>query len=221
MLEEYIDYNQFSDININLINLIEKYKENKNNLENKIKKIEQDYNYKLNEIMNNTDIIKNIKKLNSLEILKKESELIQIILTYSLSNNLLEVDFLNTSLEYLLELSNILKNRLKQKTIENNDTKDIVRCSYKFCTFKENCNYYYNKKSNQKCYQDHFVHNMVSHDIINLLKFIKNNDSDTIQQNKEILKSLNTLSYVINHMENELNSKCMYLEESEVCQYHK
>ena len=31
----------------------------------------------------------------------------------------------------------------------------------------------------------------------------------------ELYKSINTLSYVINHMETELKSKCMFLDESE------
>lgn len=222
MLREYINFDVFNEVDNTLIKLIDTYKNNKNNLESKIKKIEENYNLKLTNIMSNTKNIENIKNLNSLQILKKESDLIQTILTYSLSNNLLDIHFLNTSLQHLLELSNILKDRLKLKDIENNEGVEIIRCSYKFCTFKENCNYYYNKKSNQKCYQDHYVHNMVSHDITNLLKFIKsNNDVEKIKQNKDILKSLNTLSYVINHMESELKSKCIYLDENEICQHHK
>ena len=44
-----------------------------------------------------------------------------------------------------------------------------------------------------------------------------------IDHNKEILKTINTLSFVINHMENEIKSKCMYLPENEIeeCHFNK
>jgi hypothetical protein len=58
---------------------------------------------------------------------------------------------------------------------------------------------------------------MVSADLSVLIDYIKSKYSEqkTIIPNKEILKSINTLSYVINHMETELKSKCMFLDESE------
>jgi hypothetical protein len=43
----------------------------------------------------------------------------------------------------------------------------------------------------------------------------KFNNQYFVIHNKEILRTINTLSYVINHMENELKAKCMYLDESE------
>ena len=97
----------------------------------------------------------------------------------------------------------------------------LVRCSYKFCNFKENCVYNYQKKNNH-CYQDHFVHNMVSHDINILIDYIEQSydNEDIIKPNKEILKSLNTLSFVINHMEQELKAKCIYLDKSEWDKFH-
>ena len=40
------------------------------------------------------------------------------------------------------------------------------------------------------------------------------------KQNKDILKTLNTLAYVINHMENELSSKCIYYEKKDWDKFH-
>ena len=125
-------------------------------------------------------------------------------------------DFLLKCLKLLLELSEILRERLKQKEIKINKN-NLHRSSYKFCNFKEKCSYNYTKKRNY-CYQDHYVHNMVSYDIKVLINFIENNDITS--NNKEILKSINTISFVINHMESELNAKCMYLEENEWESFH-
>jgi hypothetical protein len=58
---------------------------------------------------------------------------------------------------------------------------------------------------------------MVSADLAILIEYIeqKFKDQNFVIHNKEILKTINTLSFVINHMENELKAKCMYLDESE------
>ena len=65
---------------------------------------------------------------------------------------------------------------------------------------------------------------MVSADLKNLLEYIKkkydNVEDKNILHNKEILKTINTLSFVISHMESELKSKCFYLQESEWDTYH-
>jgi hypothetical protein len=93
----------------------------------------------------------------------------------------------------------------------------ISRCSYKFCSYQDGCEYNYNLKSRNMCYQDHYVHNMVSCDLKILIDYteFKYGESKIVSHNKEILKTINTLAYVINHMENELRAKCMYLDESE------
>lgn len=222
MIKQHINKNLFTDISTPLLDLINKYQDKKNTLENEIKKIENEYLVRIDEIKTYENNEETFNNLTSLELLTKELELIKIILQYSLSNNELELSFITKSLTYLLNISNILKKRLNQEDIEIIDNNELSRCSYKFCTFKENCNYYYNKKSSHKCYQDHYVHNMVSHDIINLLKYINKNykDDEKIKQNKEILKTLNTLSFVINHMDSELRAKCIYLDKSEWEKFH-
>ncbi len=198
-----------------------------NNIDVKIEELEIDYYSKMNEIKNTyeQENIENLyKNKNSLEILQKELEIIKLISKYSLQNNKLEYIFIVTSLKYLHSLSEILRHRLKQLPINFNKhlkNNNIVRCSYKFCNFKENCTYNYVKKSNQ-CYQDHYVHNMVSHDVLSLISYIEINNMNNTQilHNKEILKTINTLSFVIGHMESELRAKCLYSEQKDWEKYH-
>ena len=195
------------------------------NLENKILNQEDDYNLNVEEINNlNSDEINN--KYNGekcLIILQKELSIIKLLSKYSLQTSDLDYDFVIKCLNICYELSELLRNKIGQKKINIGNNGNIQRCSYKFCNFKENCNYNYSKKKNNYCYQDHYVHNMVSHDLMILINYIQDDDFENINKNeslKEILKSINTLSYVINHMEVELKAKCLYQDEDVWDSYH-
>jgi hypothetical protein len=201
-------------------------------MENKINKIEEDYKEKLKDIMTlckNSNKIDELKSKQSLVILQKELDIIKLITKYTLQNKDLDYNFFIDCLNILLILSETLRVRLGQKEIlhdKNNNpnnisergSNSITRCSYKFCSYQDNCTYNYNLKTKNLCYQDHYVHNMVSADLKILLNYIKNklNMNDiVILHNKEILKTINTLSFVIGHMESELRTKCLYLPENE------
>ncbi len=197
-------------------------------LQNKVEQIESDYLEKLKILeieCNNINSIDNYKKKNSLDILQKELDVIKLLTKYSLQNNTLEFNFFIAALRFLYELSEILRIRIGQKEIVH-DTKNgnvsISRCSYKFCNYKDACVYNYNVKNKSQCYQDHYVHRMVSADLLVLIDYVTTKFENQLQiiPNKEILKSINTLSFVINHMENELRSKCMYNDESEWEKFH-
>jgi hypothetical protein len=202
-----------------------------NNIDVKIEEMEVDFVTKINEIKNTyekEDINKLYSDKNSLEILQKEVEIVKLISKYSLQNNKLEFIFIITCLKYLYKLSEILRIRIKQQPVNinknfNTKNSNIIRCSYKFCNYKEECAYNYNfsKKTNQ-CYQDHYVHNMVSHDVISLISYIENNykNDALILHNKEILKTINTLSFVIGHMEGELRAKCLYNDPKDCEKFH-
>ena len=207
-----------------LINTIK----NTTTVDNKIDNIETDYLDKIKELKlafetENTNSIYSKKK--AIEIIQKELEIIQLISKYSLQNNKLEFVFVISSLKYLLQLSEILRIKLKQPsiTISKLNKLGIIRCSYKFCNFKDSCVYNYSRKGNC-CYQDHYVHNMVSHDISALIMYLEANNvtgnNTMIVHNKEILKSINTLSFVITHMESELRTKCMYMEVKDWESFH-
>jgi hypothetical protein len=193
--------------------------QNRSSVQMKVQEIESEYLSKLEEIRDlciKKDDIEKLTKENSLKILQKELDIIKLLTKYSLQNNQLDYDFIVNCLKLLLVLSDTLKTRINQKDIimekkmYTNDS--IGRCSYKFCTYKDNCVYNYNSKSKILCYQDHYVHNMVSCDLKILIDYteFKYGDSKIVSHNKEILKTINTLAYVINHMENELKTKCLY-----------
>ena len=202
-------------------------------MENKINQIEKEYQDKLDNIeqlCNNSDEVINIKSKNSLIILQKELEIIKLLTKYTLQNKNLNYIFFISCLNILLDFSETLRIRLNQKELihENkNQNSDIYisRCSYKFCSYQDNCSYNYNTKCKNLCYQDHYVHNMVSADLKILINYInlKYSKDNLLNHNKEILKTINTLSYVIGHMETELKNKCLYLPDTkwESCHYIK
>ena len=204
----------------NLISIINSG-QNEHSIQNKVSQIEKDYQEKLKEyetLCKNPSEINKIKDLNSLLILQKELEIVKLLTKYALQNNQLDYDFFINCLNFILILSETLRTRIGQKEInldkKNYNDDNISRCSYKFCNYKDSCTYNYNKSKNL-CYQDHYVHNMVCADIKVLLDYIeqKYGQMKLVLHNKEILKTINTLSFVINHMESELKAKCMYLKD--------
>lgn len=218
---------QVEDNIINKLKNILKNQSNLNSVQIKVSQIETEYQLKIKEIeelCSNTEQIGNLMKENSLKILQKELDIIKLLTKYSLQNNQLNYDYFINSLKLLLELSETLRKRINQKEI-NIEKKvysddNISRCSYKFCNFKDSCDYNYVSKN--MCYQDHYVHNMVSADLKILIDYIEQKYGETkiVLHNKEILKTINTLSFVINHMESELKAKCMYSPENEIENYH-
>lgn len=196
-----------------------------NNLNNKINTMEENYNNKIKEymkiILNHNEYISKIKNKSCLFIIQQELDIIKILTKYTLENKILDLNFYIPCLNLLLELSEILRIHFNQKEIINNNiNNNLYRCSYNFCNYKDNCNFYYNTIINnkKKCYQDHYVHNMVSNDIKILLDYINKNKNNNgiILYNKDVLKTINTLSFVINHMEIELRNKSLYLSENSI-----
>jgi hypothetical protein len=221
----YIKNTVYDNINLNnYLSQLSKNSSSEKNIENKINQIEVEYQNKLNEIIelcNNKVLIEEIKKKSSLDIIQKELDIIKLLTKYCLQNKKIEYKLFMNCLNLILDFSEILRERLEQKKITtstvDNPSDKISRCSYKFCSYQDNCVYNYNLKIKKLCYQDHYVHNMVSSDIINIINHINSKYEDTkfILHNKEILKTINTLSFVISHMEHELKTKCLYLPETE------
>lgn len=213
-----------------LKNLITKLtnKINERNLENKITKIESDYLDKLNNLelfCKNNEEINLIQNKNSLIIIQKELDIIKLLSKYTLQNKNLDYNFFTKCLYTLLNLSEVLRIRLGQKefNINKNKTSDMInRCSYKFCSYQHTCNYNYNNTYKNLCYQDHYVHHMVSSDLRIIISYInsKYQNNNIILKSEEILKTINTLNYVISHMEVELRNKSLYLSNEEIDKCH-
>lgn len=209
-------------------------KSEEKNIEFKVSQLENEYQTKLKEtedLCNNPEEITKIYNQNSLYILQKELDIIRLLTKYTLQNKNIDYNFFISCLNILLSLSEVLRTRLGQKEIIHDKQKQnkyndnsIYRCSYKFCSYKDTCKYNYDLKTKNLCYQDHYVHHMVSADLKILLEYIKTKSNDaTFLHNKEVLKTINTLSFVIGHMESELKTKCIYLEEKDwnSCHYIK
>ena len=199
------------------------------NLNETINTEEDDNKLILEKINTYIDLIKNNKlsfnSKNVLELLKEQESICTYLCKYVLQNNYLNFDFFTNSLILLKELSGYLRIKINQNKFSHDlkkikQTNSIPRSSYKFCHFKDSCMYNYDKDKNG-CYADHYVHNLVEADIEALIEYIKNNFKDNIiNHNKEIIKCINTLCFVIKHMASELNSLCIYCEPNEYSNYH-
>jgi hypothetical protein len=216
----YFNNKYFNDVKINdnILNIKLKLKES---IESKISNLEDNFDEKIHLLKNNTKDFEFLNNQNSLKLLDIELNNTKLLSQYILKNKNIDYIFFKNSLNYLLGISEILRERINQKEFKfENNFEGIKRSSYKFCKFKDSCKYNYTTKE-KICYQDHYVHNMVSNDLQQLLLYIeKKNNDDIVIHDKDILKSINTLSFVISHMENELKTKCMYIEESEYENMH-
>lgn len=87
---------------------------------------------------------------------------------------------------------------------KHDEGKSITRSSYKFCDNGYNCEFNYNHEKYKGCYAQHFVHNMVHADICSLIKYIEEKTKAKKISHNEIKKCINTISFVFNHMYEEL-----------------
>lgn len=121
----------------------------------------------------------------------------------------INVDNLILKLNWLKETSKYLSDKLGLNIIQhkNIDPNILYRSSYKFCDNNFECQYNYNTKKHYGCYARHYVHNLVNADLIALIEYITNHKINLTQQMiDEIRKSINTISYVIGHMYEELKN---------------
>lgn len=214
--------NCMQEKNDNLDSIIEEYLQIIKNDNMKYTNSEDEYNKKLEELnlcIENKNYLNKFTELSNIGILKEELNIIKILVKYTLQNKSLNCLFYEKCLTLLFELSELLRIRYNQTPFEHNanyrkksntnykDCQGIYRSSYKFCLNTHNCVAYYSK--NKICQYDHFVHNLLSADITSLLSFIKKNYvvGNTIMHSKDILKSINTLNYVVEHMYTELLNK--------------
>lgn len=86
-----------------------------------------------------------------------------------------------------------------RSTLKNNE---ISRSSYKFCNNTYKCKYRYDGRYDSNCRAHHIVHHMVYADIEALLSHCQQSREQI--SIKEIIKSMNTISFVLTHMYNEL-----------------
>lgn len=164
---------------------------------------------KLNDI---SDILKlEVTNLHDLDILEYQTILVNSLRRILKTDNI-DKDQFSKQLNWVIEGSKLLTKKSGQTIFHHkNDTHSISRSSYKFCNFNYECEFNYKKtpkKNNNGCFAQHFVHGLVYADIIALNEFINHNADAFTNQHKlnEIKKTVNTTSFVINHMYEELKN---------------
>ena len=179
-----------------------------------------DDNLDIYSIINHNDYTKQ----KSLEIIKNQDIVINY-LCKKIQNNIINKQLLIEIISYLKKTSLHLQNKINQKMFKHNYSlikKDkIIRSSYKFCNYKHNCTYNYDKNKKKGCYADHYPHDMIYADCDALIYCLDNfykNEKDFY--NKEIVKCINTISFVIKHMHEELNNLCLYSCQNEYDNFH-
>jgi hypothetical protein len=217
-----------------LINWNEFYKENEcvsydSDNEEEVKNFDInliDFSLNNEKILNEIDkilLIDNFKKYTALEILKKQ-DLVSSYISKSIQNNMINKNFFIDCIKFLRNTSEFLSKKINQSNFSHNTEyikKDkIIRSSYKFCNYKHNCSYNYDK-GKKGCYADHYPHNMIFADCNSLLFCINKYYHNEIEiQNKEIVRCINTISYVIRHMYDELNNLCLYCKKNDHDKHH-
>ena len=133
------------------------------------------------------------------------------------NKNIRYLNWISSSCLYLSKKLNlpIVKNNFnKRKTL-------IPRSSYKFCDYNYECEYNYDSKHNG-CYAQHYVYNNVYSDIESLLIYFRTdklNNYENINM-KESKKCIDTISYVINHMYEELKNIVYYNNSVDINNLH-
>jgi len=120
-------------------------------------------------------------------------------------------------INWLLHSSEFMSKKIGLPLLSHNalqmKNNSIPRSSYKFCNYNYECEFNYNAKKHKGCFAQHYVHNMVYADLESIIKYIKDNKKKEINHNKfldEIRKSVNTVSFVINHMNEEMKNAYIY-----------
>lgn len=160
----------------------------------------------ITDFVNNKIKVENYEKIDDIELLEKAVMLakntkFQINKKFD-SNN-------QKNINMIIDILVILKNIIFEIKIRNlqfvkiiNKSSEISRNSYKFCQYGHMCRFNYTL--NKKCYAHHFVYDLVCQDINDILQYIKMNHEDKKIDQQEIKISINTITYVINHMYDEL-----------------
>ena len=171
-----------------------------------------EYNKLDDKICDNLNDVNNIikiklTKLSDIKILYNEVCIISYLKKYIDKNNKIINNKIEDKLEWLFNTSLYLSKKIgldKYNYKKNNDKNIIHRSSYLFCKHGYECEYNYNPRKHG-CFAQHFVHNMVCVDLTELIDHLKVSQS-TYNNIKEIKKTICTISYVIDHMYEELKN---------------
>jgi hypothetical protein len=173
------------------------YKNNYNSSNNQDeKKIEIDYE----KIIEN-----NMEKNSDIEILDVLTIISKFVKNKIINNNDTKLENYNNYFLWIQNCLKILALRNKQNIEDFDiDKKKLFRNSYKFCIYSHNCKYAYSIK--HKCYSQHFVYNLIYQDITRIIEYINHNKTNNDIDFKSIQISINTITFVITHIYEEILS---------------
>jgi len=171
------------------------------------------------------------KDTNDVELLKYENYLFSYIRQYikrcNENNDDINYQICVNYLKWIENVSSYFCKKLNLRfftyNVEFNDTlqDSIPRSSYKFCNNSCDCEHNY-KGNGKRCKGRHYVHDLVFADVNILIQYLNKAIQlgySYINQN-EVSKSINTISYVVNHMYMELSS-FQYYGMNNIDELHK
>lgn len=142
--------------------------------------------------------------LSELTILKNQSYVTSQLKKYITSCKNEKINFNSfmhmNKLKWLLKTTTFLADKRKLTKIKSKKTQHdtLKRNSYDFCEKNKSCTLHIINK----CKKKHFVYNYVQSDVEELINYIENYNTSI----NEIYVSITTISYVINHMKDELTN---------------
>ncbi len=102
-------------------------------------------------------------------------------------------------LKWLETSSSYMSAQRQQREIKPKKKHTMYRGSYEFCDNGHLCE----NNNNNKCNKKHFVYNLVNCDINELIRYLTHENAPAIN---EIFTSINTITFVFNHMRDEIES---------------
>jgi|688.fasta_scaffold300881_2 hypothetical protein len=199
--KDYIDEESLK--NISWIDSVEQEITCDNNIKTFVHIPKNEHNIEIDDIFSSE-----YKKLSDLCILEYQILIINYIRKQLKCQDDIKLnpDDILSKLGWLLNTSNYLSDKigLQQFHHKNSCPDQVARSSYKFCNYNFECQFNYNVKKHNGCFAQHYVHNLVYADIESVINYMINNRLSICYD--EIRKSINTISFVIGHMYEELKN---------------
>lgn len=171
-----------TSITTSINNDVEKVSKN-NILEDKINRI--------NDILE-----KKISKMSIIEIMKNQLFIMNFI-KQNITHEIKILLYLEWIIKSIIKICQDTNTPFSIHKKKYNST--IVRSSYYFCSKKHECH-------NNDCTYHHFVFHLLYADVNSLYDYIKK--KELTYDLKEVIKSINTIIFVMNHMTHELLNRC-------------
>jgi hypothetical protein len=147
-----------------------------------------------------------VTELSDSDILKYQtfisSELKKKIKEHTENKTDISSDFFLENIKWIFEGTALLSEKLGLENIKFNPKNGLQRSSYKFCEHGCYCEYNYNLKKHKWCFSKHYVYNILKADLESLIWYLEKTDDEI--SISELRKSSHTISFVINHMYEEL-----------------